>query len=423
MASLLDNFIVFYFMEKVIAKIRDFSDFVVCENASPADTLPVSFPRSLKINEIRAILIEASAKISEDFKGKKLILRFQREEQLRARYVRVGRLPDSTLHVFLFLREPDAPILKDRYELVPVSLLSFFHKTFKLAYFTASVEEREEAAFDLRPTYTMEGFCFPVVDARVWLRRYEKAQGIPTKRPAETLPDQRKGRALKKLKGVDGSDRPSLFTSTSVEEYARRKRLAVEAGIRFLAQPKTRSLLDLANEPDADASFEVVPGTLVGVGARPLSAEDFSAFTQTPQANYFISMAAGLDPERTKAMAKSKVRWKQGTSVWCPSTMMSIMARSTPRMRNFDAVIRSVLQNSGIAAGLNISYELPSEINPQQESDDDDDGIMSEDLIDEDGAISNEGLLLKHSKTLEELQDAILQLALEPYSTMLFSKT
>lgn len=92
-------------------------------------------------------------------------------------------------------------------------------------------------------------------------------------------------------------------------------------------------------------------------------------------------------------------------------------------MRNFDAVIRSVLQNSGIAAGLNISYELPSEINPQQESDDDDDGIMSEDLIDEDGAISNEGLLLKHSKTLEELQDAILQLALEPYSTMLFSKT
>jgi len=408
-------------MEKVIAKIRDFADFVICEEASPADTAPFPFPRTLKISEIRAILTEALAILSETFKGKKTIQRIQREEQLRARYVRVGRIPGSSLHVFLFLRDPDTPIVKDRYEAVPTSLLSFFHKTFKLAHFTASVEESGEAAFDVRKTQTADGFRFPLVDARLWLQRYQKSQAIPTKRPAESQPERRKGKALKKRKAADGTETPSLFTPKSVEEYDRRKRLAVEAGLRVIAEPKTQELIDLVDLDDTGDSFEVVPGTHIGVGARPLSAEDFSAFMQTPQTNYFISMVAGLDPARAKAMAKSKVRWKQGASVWRPSTMMSIVARSAPRMRNFDAVIRSVLQNSGIAAGLNINYDLPSELNSQPMNEEDD--VMSEDLVDEDGSVSNEGLLLKHSKTLEELQDAILQLALEPYSAMLFSKT
>lgn len=421
-------FILFCNMDEVIAKISNSSGFSVCEAASPPGADPVPFPLSMKVTEIRAVLNAALKEISEKFKGKKTIQRIQREEQMRTRFVRVGRLHGTSMHVFLFLRNPDGEDVNSRYGIVPLSLLPPFHKTFKLPHVTASVEERGEDAFRLRPTQTADGFQYPVADARLWLQRYQKSQGITTKRPAEERPDQRPGRTLKKMKASDGGESPSLFTPKSAEEYARLKKRAVEMGLRVLADAKGHDLVDLADLEDDDSpaaesdSFEVIPGAQLGDEARPLCAEDFSAFRQPPQTNYFIGMAAGLDPGRAKAMAKSKVRWQPGASMWSPSTLMSIMARSAPRTRNFDAMIMSVLKNSSVAAGLNISAELSSEV-PRQgmgESRDDED-IMSEDLFEEDGTINDEGLLLKHNKTLEELQEAILQLALEPYKAMLFS--
>lgn len=415
-------------MEEVIANIDGFSSFVICEDAAPSGVEPVAFPSSAKLKDIKARLTEALSEITDKFPGKKLILRAQRQEEMRARHVRVARIPGSQLYIFVFLRDPDAIFAKDRYEVVPTSLLSFFHKAFKLANFTASVEERGEGAFKLRDAQTMTGFKFPIADARYWLDRYRKSQGISKKRPASSSASPRHGKALKKLKTKDGAATPSLFTPKSAEEYERRKKYATSLGLRILSEPKIHDLVDLADlEEDVEHGFEVVPGSHLGNEARPLCAEDFWAFLQPPTNNYFISMATGLDPIRAKAMTKSKVLWSAGKSSWPPSTMMSIVARSEPRMRNFDAIVRSVLENSKIAAGLNIATDPFTSLQPRSVANDDDrdDDAMSdeeeEDLFGEDGTITDEALLLKHSDTLKALQDAALHLALEAYSAKLFA--
>lgn len=409
-------------MEEVIVKIDAFSGFVLCEDASPPGTEPTVFHKAMKVKEIRAFLATNLAKTTEKFPGKKVIQRLQREEHMRTRYIRVGRMPGTQLHIFLFLRDESAIFAKDRYEPVPLSLLPFFHKAFKLPHFTASVEERGEKAFILRSAETADGFQFPTADARFWLDRYRKSQGIPKKRAVPSSPVSREAKPLKKVKRADGSSSSSLFAVNSPEEYERRKKQAVQLGLRVLSNPKSHDLLDLADLEDGNDSFEVMPGSHLGKEARPLSAEDFSAFSQPPMNNYFINMASGVDPVRTKMMTKSKMLWKQGESVWSPSTMVSVVARSEPRMRNFDATIRSVLEKSKIASGLNITTDPFAGLVSGRERDNDSDGSISEeDLFAEDGTINDEALLLKNVDTLESLQAAIMQLSLEAYLAKLFT--
>jgi hypothetical protein len=426
-------------MEGILNSIATFTDdndatFELCPETSPSNQLPTVFPKKMKLGEIRAAINVSLRELHEQYPGKKRVTIMQRLDQIRAQYVRVGRIPGTQLHIFLFYRDPENSEPKKRFSPVPLSLLPLFHKSFKLVPFNDIVAVRGEEAFKVLQTETLPGFAFPTVDARLWSDRYRKNNRTDKGKPStkkrkitKDAPDEIPSRPTKRTKRKSKDVTPVYFDG-SMEGQEQLRAKAIELGLEAVANPKTRELVDLVGIEHGDGStaiesFDVIPGSQMLSECRPLCAEDFSSFVQSPQTNYFLSMLAGLPPERMKMMAFTKVKWRQTPSIreWSPSTLVATMLRSVTRRRNFDAIIRRILGDSVVTAGLGIN--LDSEHRNTYLEDSTGDNCMSEDYDDTDnGQTSKEELLLKHKKTVEALQDHILRLAMEPYCAKLFSK-